>query len=102
MQRRDLLLTMSFGLTAALRRPVEAKVARTDVPSLVLNADLILIAKVEEVIEDNRVTLARAVPKRWLKGKPPTELFFIAQPTWACDISTAVAGETVLLFLDKA
>ncbi len=100
MKRRDLLLTVATGISAGAARPLAAKVARTDLSSLVRKSHLIVVATVEELIKDCGVTLARAVPMRSLKGSAPQSLFFVAQPTWRCDVSKAVEGETVLLFLD--
>ena len=102
MQRRDLLLTMSLGLTGLLQQTVDADLAGTNLSGLILNSDLIVIAAVVEIVEDQGVTVARAVPKRALKGMLPKHLFFVAEATWACDSSRAELGETVLLFLEKA
>jgi hypothetical protein len=59
--------------------------------------------------------IARAVPLREFKATHPGRLahpaadsgrasscfYFVAEPTWTCDTSDAVAGETVLLFLSR-
>jgi hypothetical protein len=31
-----------------------------------------------------------------------SRLFFLAQPTWICDVTEAEAGETALLFLERS
>ena len=43
--------------------------------------------------------MASATPSQTWKGSAEQVVEFLASPTWTCDISTAIAGERVLLFL---
>jgi hypothetical protein len=45
------------------------------------------------------VKIARVKVLETYKGRKLDELSFVAQPTWTCDISDAVRGETALLLL---
>ncbi|MBI3923230.1 MAG: hypothetical protein HY318_17550 [Armatimonadetes bacterium] len=60
------------------------------------------MAKVESVsrsLSGKRYAFAR-VKQVW-KGKPGANVKFLASPTWTCDTSTAVKGETIVLFLTR-
>jgi hypothetical protein len=47
--------------------------------------------------------IAEAEVLRRIKGeRGTTRVWFVAEPTWTCDISTANTGETVLLFLSES
>jgi hypothetical protein len=80
---------------------------------LTSDADLIAVAKVESIATepsqphndssasvikgDKRVAYAEILDV-W-KGASGESVRFLASPTWECDVSTALVGETVLLFL---
>ncbi len=90
-------------MASVLAVPAQARVARTTLVDLARNADAIVIARVEGVPSFDGLPVARAVPTRVLKGNlGQGPLHFVAGPTWSCDMSTAVRGETVLLFLNRA
>jgi hypothetical protein len=93
--------SLALGLAiATVSVPGEAKVARTTLGQLIMGSEAIMIAHVEGLLSFDGLTVARAVPARVLKGRERgTPIYFVAGPTWACDTSTAVRGETVLLFL---
>jgi hypothetical protein len=63
-------------------------------------ASVIVVAEVTGVSDEpSGLRVARARVKEAWKGSPGSEVSFRASPTWACDTSTAVPGETILLFL---
>jgi hypothetical protein len=70
---------------------------------LVAESDLIVVATVESVrkpflaLFGKKRAVARVI-EVW-KGAPGETVRFRASPGWTCDISDAVVGETVLLFL---
>lgn len=79
-----------------------AKVAPIPFGDLVASCESIVVAQVESVsspVAGRRYAEAR-VMEVW-KGPETATVKFLASPTWACDISEAKEGETVLLFLAK-
>jgi len=90
-------------LTLASTFPLHAKVISLSLEELIKQAELIVVAKVEKVsspIDDKRYAEAK-VTEVW-KGAQTESVEFLASPTWACDVSDAVKGETVVLFLIKS
>jgi hypothetical protein len=89
-------------LTLASVFPLHAKVGFMSLEELINQAELIVVAKVEKVsgpIDNKRYAEAK-VTEVW-KGAQLETVEFLASPTWACDVSDAVKGETVVLFLIK-
>lgn len=78
-----------------------AKVANIEVGELAALSSVIAVATVAEVETISGVKVASAVIERVFKGAPGKRVRFIAQPTWICDISAAVKGERILLFLNN-
>ena len=79
-----------------------AKVGTVELADLVVRSDLILVARVEAVITPatgGRYANAR-VDEVW-KGPQMKAVEFNASPTFWCDTSNAVEGETILLFLKR-
>ncbi len=60
---------------------------------------MIVLGKVIEVSIVKGVRFARVNVLKTYKGPELHEIFFLAQPTWVCDTSKAIEGETTLLFL---
>jgi hypothetical protein len=83
--------------------PASAKVAIIQIEELVARSDVIVVATVTGISPSpgNRHVSAGAVVERTLKGSMTGTFRFLASPTWTCDVSTAVQGETVLLFLKR-
>ena len=84
--------------------PASAKVAAVPLEELVTGSDEIVVATVTEVSSESTSgprTYASAVVARTIKGSLQGSFNFLASPTWTCDISDAVKGETVLLFLKQ-
>jgi len=100
MRFRSWLAVLAALLLAAVGRAAEAKVAVMGLDDLIRSSEGIAVAKVDRVETFEGVKLARAVVLSPLKGlRRGQTVAFVAQPTWTCDSSTAVAGETILLFL---
>lgn len=66
---------------------------------------LVVVAKVTEVTDDTfmgkPIRVAIATPMRVIRGRAPKAIRFIASPLAMDDASTAVKGETALLFLGR-
>ena len=79
-----------------------AKVKSLNVNEISSYSDVIVIA---EIISVNRNFIGKKIAKarviEVLKGEVQNKFEFGASPSWACDISHAVSGESVLLFLNK-
>jgi hypothetical protein len=95
-----LLATVAVLLDAPLG---SAKVAGVSLAELVQLSDEVVVGKVLRVHQVSGLRIAEVDVVETLKGQSaiPT-LFFLAQPTWICDITEAEAGETALLFLQKS
>lgn len=66
------------------------------------HAPVIVTGTVDEVQEVDGVSFAvLSVEASWTSTASPTQLFVFAERTWGCDISRAVAGERVLMFLSE-
>lgn len=80
-----------------------AKVAAVQLEELAQGSDLIVLAKVESVTKSltGKQHATARVWETW-KGLPQETIKFAASPTWTCDISEAMEGETVVLFLVKS
>lgn len=81
---------------------LQAKVATLSLDELARKSDLILIAEVERVEVKADVKIGRVRVIRFIKGATKSPIAFVAQRTWTCDMSEAVSGERVLLFLTSA
>ncbi|MCU0725653.1 MAG: HEAT repeat domain-containing protein [Planctomycetes bacterium] len=101
-------------LLVLLPRAAPAMVAYTTLEHLAATSDRILVGRVEQVFqaplgvrdaegpESSRpCRVAEVRPIRWIKGGTgPESVFVLAEGTWTCDTSTAVPGESALLFLE--
>src|SRR5215472_4655258 len=85
----------------SLSAHIYAKVGSVEFSTLVREADVIVLGTVVDVTTVKGVKVARVKVLETYKGRKVDELFFLAQPTWVCDISEAVKGETALLFLSS-
>ncbi len=78
----------------------QAKVMPQPLSELVALSDRIVLARVISVSEGpDGLKHARADVREIWKGRPENEVGFLASRTWACDVSFAEAGESVVLFL---
>jgi hypothetical protein len=86
--------------------PAIAKVSSMPIEELVTGSEEIVIATVTDVSSKPaphmKPIYASAVVQRTLKGSLAGAFRLRAYPTWSCDISEAVKGETVLLFLRRS
>jgi hypothetical protein len=102
MRTLTLFSLLSVFLFAA---PAIAKVSSMPIAELVAGSEEIVIATVTDVsakpAPDMKPSYASAVVQRTLKGSLAGAFRLWAYPTWTCDISEAVKGETVLLFLKR-
>lgn len=89
-----------LALVVALATPAHAKIGQASLGQLVQRSAAIAVVKVTWVGEVAGSRVARAEVVTSYRGPAAgQELIFLAERTWACDVSTAVAGETVLVFL---
>ena len=94
---------LAFGL--APLSALTALIAPPDVGSirleeLTLQSPLIVVAKVNKLVTRTEGTFANATPMEVWRGSPEGDVEFIVSSTFACDISQAIPGEKVLLFLE--
>jgi hypothetical protein len=99
MKRRLYAYVLIGVVFAALLPPAHCKVARASLTDLVKNSDQIVIGTVVAVEHIEGVKVATLEVDTTLKGVELGHLYFLAVPTWACDVSDAQLGEHILLFL---
>lgn len=66
---------------------------------LTRTASLIVVAQVENVTEKGGISVATARVIDVWKGRSEETVQFRASKSWTCDVSKAIPGETVVLFL---
>ena len=80
--------------------PAIAKVASVSLPELVQLSDQVVIGRVLRLHRVSGLQIAEVEVVETLKGDSRvSRVFFLAQPTWICDITEAEPEETALLFL---
>lgn len=92
-------LVLTFAVSTAVS--VQAKVGSISFEDLASSSEQIVIGKVETVTSIEDVRVAKVAVTRTLKGTPVNELYYLAEPTWTCDITSAEVGETALFFFYK-
>ena len=96
------LLAITTALLFLSTSQLFSEVAPLPVNELTGGCDLIVVARVQSIQPaggDKRYAKAK-VSEVW-KGAQTNIIEFLASPTWACDISEAQEGETVVLFLTR-
>jgi len=93
--QRIALAIIVLGLSSSLH----ARVAPAKFSTLVREADAVVLGRVVSVDTVSGVRIARVKVLQTYKGRRLEVLSFVAEPTWMCDISDAVPGETALLLL---
>jgi len=89
-------LSLMFGHAAS------ARVGSLTLEEMAEGSDLIAVVDDVKVHSVNEVHIAEASVSRILKGPSNLKtLYFVASPTWTCDISAAQDGESSLVFLHK-
>ncbi len=85
--------------------PAEAMVGLVSLETLIATSDSIVVAQVVRVSGPPRYSgrerVATAQVLRSLKGPLAGSFRFLASPSWTCDLSDAIDGEVVLLFLNR-
>lgn len=76
-----------------------ARVGTIDIGELRQLSSLVVLGHISSVKEIDGVKVAMIKPQKFLKGQATGPIAFVAEPTWTCDMSTAVSGERVLLYL---
>jgi hypothetical protein len=115
MKRRNLLLTFLIAISIlSLSQTSLGRGVMPTLEALAKDAQIIVVAYIEEVVGEQpenttntsgvraitwerRVATARVL-ETW-KGTAGEKVQFRASKSWTCDVSTAVIGETVVLFL---
>jgi hypothetical protein len=95
------VLILILSASIALPRGVAAKIGPVSFDDLVKRSEYVVVGKVQSVQNVEQVKVAKIEVMRVLKGTPTSELYYLAQSTWICDISGAEVGETALFFLTK-
>lgn len=100
MRLRGISICVAVALSASLcPRAAQSRPIVPTIEMLTKAAGVIVVARVEEVERErgHRVATARVL-ETW-KGAPAEKVRYRASKTWVCDVSDAVVGETVVLFL---
>lgn len=91
-----------FSLCIAVPAAANFKVSTISLEALAKQSDAIVVAEVSKIVTRAGVRVAVATIVEGVKpGSPTGTIEFVAEATWTCDISSAVAGERVLLFLSE-
>lgn len=69
------------------------------IEELIQSSCYIITGRVISLLVASRVPIAQVEVLRLIKGCPTDEIYYLAERTWACDITEAVVGEEALLFL---
>ncbi|MEQ1934378.1 MAG: hypothetical protein ABL962_10960 [Fimbriimonadaceae bacterium] len=94
MKRLAVVIWISLAAVAS------ASVGSIDLAELAKQTAMVVIADVRKVETIGGIKIATADVVSKVKGQPDSRVYFVAQPTWKCDISSAAPGERVLLFLN--
>lgn len=79
----------------------QARVGPASLADMSNGSNYITLAHVESVKSINGVKIASVLTEKVFKGRFTNSRFYVlAEPTWQCDISEAIPGERVLLFLN--
>lgn len=86
----------------AISTLAQAKVASIDLIRLANLSQLIVIGDVTAVrtVAGGQVASVKTI--FFVKGAAECPIAYVAEPTWKCDISEAIVGERVLLYLSPA
>jgi hypothetical protein len=77
-------------------------VSPTTLEELTWSSEIIAVGRDVRVFEVHGWRVAEFAVDRVLKGDVQTRtLYYLADPTWTCDISTAASGEKSLIFLER-
>lgn len=95
-----LLLSLLVAVSPApAASPPVFKVMTIPIAMFAQESDMIIEATVTKIEGVEGARVASCTPTATWKGKPDEVVQFLASRTWTCDISTAVQGERVVLFL---
>lgn len=87
----------------ALGQTAQSKEDSAKLTTVIKGSDLIALGTVSEVVTVNGYRVAKLKIEGVLKGEAQLqEAYFVASPTWTCDISDAKVGERGLYFLSPA
>lgn len=78
-----------------------SEVMPTTLKELTTHSELIVVGKVVRVTSVKGLRVAEVQVSATIKGKSTTKIYYLAQPTWVCDTSTATVGEETLFFFSK-
>lgn len=91
---------MLLSVLACLATGSPRKVATITVNELYRSSDLVVIAEVKGIRNLSGIKIATADVQQIFKGRPAIKsVDLVAEEVWNCDISTAIKGERVLLYL---
>lgn len=76
----------------------QSKVAATTLHDLTAGSGLIVIGRVTRSLEVKGVRVAEVQVTSTLKGSAYPTIYYLAQPTWICDITSGTVGEEALFF----
>jgi hypothetical protein len=89
------------AIAALLTGACQSKVAPTSLESLTIRADLIVIGRVARLVTVKGIQVAEVQVTRTIKGSSRQSVYYLAQPTWICDITSGTVGEDTLFFFNE-
>lgn len=93
------LIAAAIALAATA---VFSKVGSIALAELFWESEIVAIGSDVRVFEQSGWRVAEFSVTRVFKGSPtPLTVYYLAEPTWACDISTASVGERSIIFLKR-
>ena len=95
------LFTFLTAVVLFLAAECWPKVVPTTLKELTAHAELIVVGKVGRVTTVKGLRVAEVRVSASIKGNSPTTIYYLAQPTWVCDTSSATIGEETLFFFSK-
>ena len=94
-------IALLIGLLVSPAVMAGAKVMPTTLRKLTASADLIVVGRVTNIIPVKGIPVAEVEVAETLKGKPYKRVYYLAQPTWTCDITSATIGESAVFFFEE-
>jgi hypothetical protein len=89
-------------LSLMLGHAASAKVGSATLEEMAEGSEVIAVVDDVKIHSVNEVHIAEATVSKIVKGPSDLKtLYFVASPTWTCDISAAEEGESALVFLHK-
>jgi hypothetical protein len=94
-------LAFLTAVVVCLAGECSPKVAPTTLRELTTSSDLIVAGEVTRVSSVKGLRVAEVRVTTTMKGQSSSTIYYLAQPTWICDTTSAIVGEETLFFFTK-